>query len=154
MSAKRLGFEAPERPDLAAMVKAASERYAALPPVDRAIHDVAQKMSFGRGNIAIDGEWTAAHEAALDADPAVVLMREVLRLRGEPVERVRHRKRGSTYAVVGTAGLQSSSGAIGEGEHLVVYRGEDGDLWARPEREFRDGRFETIAAGATGGRIA
>jgi hypothetical protein len=29
-------------------------------------------------------------------------------------------------------------------ESLVIYRGKDGDLWARPVREFRDGRFEPV----------
>jgi hypothetical protein len=29
----------------------------------------------------------------------------------------------------------------------VVYRGDDGGLWARPEAEFKDGRFEQLTHG-------
>lgn len=54
---------------------------AAMSPVDRAIMYVQQRSSFVRGNIGMDTEWTPAHQKALDDDPAVVLMNEVLRLR-------------------------------------------------------------------------
>lgn len=56
---------------------------------------------------------------------------------------VRHRGRGSEYVVVGLAALQSAQ-AVGEGACLVVYQGDDGGLWARPEGEFGDGRFELV----------
>lgn len=62
-------------------VAKARDIYLAMSPVDRAIHDVQQRMSFVRGNIGMDTEWIEAHQAALDSDPAVVLMNEVLRLR-------------------------------------------------------------------------
>lgn len=55
---------------------------------------------------------------------------------------VKHKKRGSIYSVLGYAELQSGF-PIEEGQRLVVYRGEDGKLWARPEQEFHDGRFVT-----------
>jgi len=59
--------------------------------------------------------------------------------------RVRHKKRGSTYRVLGRGELQSSS-PIEEGAMLVVYRCEtDGRLWVRPAVEFDDGRFETLS---------
>ncbi|WP_394657635.1 hypothetical protein [uncultured Novosphingobium sp.] len=32
----------------------------------------------------------------------------------------------------------------GEGDGLVIYRGEDGKLWARLADEFHDGRFEAL----------
>lgn len=60
----------------------------------------------------------------------------------------RHKKRGSTYTVVGTAEVQSSN-PVNEGDRLVVYRGEDGRLWARPVDEFTDGRFELVHAPVT-----
>jgi hypothetical protein len=58
------------------------------------------------------------------------------------VRLVRHKSRGSTYRVVGTAILQSAE-PVGEACAMVVYRDIDtGHLWVRPEVEFDDGRFE------------
>lgn len=58
-----------------------------------------------------------------------------------PGPRLRHVKRGSTYAVVGRAELQASA-PVKEGDVLVVYVAEkDGRAWARPVAEFEDGRF-------------
>ncbi len=59
-------------------------------------------------------------------------------------ERVRHRQHGTEYEVLGVAELQIAYAPVMEGSKLVVYRGEDGRLWAREVGEFRDGRFETI----------
>lgn len=69
------------------------------------------------------------------------------------VERVRHIKRGTEYAVIGEAEAQIST-AIGdtdrfgkwrglyEGDKLTVYRCvETGKLWCRFTDEFHDGRF-------------
>ncbi|WP_354453582.1 DUF1653 domain-containing protein [Methylobacterium sp. 1030] len=53
----------------------------------------------------------------------------------------RHRKRGSTYRIVGEANLQTSA-PVGDNERLVVYQGDDGRIWVRPANEFFDGRFE------------
>jgi hypothetical protein len=55
----------------------------------------------------------------------------------------RHKQRGGAYTVVGRASLQTSR-PIEDDQELVVYRGEDGRLWARPFNEFCDGRFERI----------
>lgn len=62
---------------------------------------------------------------------------------GEPRagEVFRHRARGTCYTVIGRANLQTDR-PIADDEALVIYRGKDGALWARPVREFRDGRFE------------
>lgn len=56
----------------------------------------------------------------------------------------RHKKRGTFYVHLGVAKLQTTN-PIQEGEELVVYRDEDGKLWARPQSEFNDGRFEHIS---------
>lgn len=66
--------------------------------------------------------------------------------RAREVVRYRHVKRGTVYTVVGEAELQTATGALVDGSALVVYRGEDGKLWAREEGEFHDGRFEALAA--------
>jgi hypothetical protein len=55
----------------------------------------------------------------------------------------RHRRRGSYYRKLGVAEVQCSQ-PIKEGDPLVVYAGEDGKLWARPQAEFEDGRFEEL----------
>lgn len=54
----------------------------------------------------------------------------------------RHKKRGSTYQVVAVGRLQAS--APFDNERVVIYRGEDGQYWARPTYEFYDGRFEAL----------
>ena len=55
----------------------------------------------------------------------------------------RHRRRGSSYEVVGPATLQTDR-PLGDNEKLIVYRGKDGQLWVRAVNEFKDGRFERI----------
>ncbi len=77
-------------------------------------------------------------------------------------ERVRHVKHGTEYdvlyrgvrlqisvkrAVAADRGwLPEQALAVGEDEHLVIYRGDNGLLWAREEDEFDDGRFESVLA--------
>jgi len=58
----------------------------------------------------------------------------------------RHKKRGSTYTIVGEAELQAEE-PLSEGHILTIYRcRETGKLWARNAPEFHDGRFELITA--------
>lgn len=58
--------------------------------------------------------------------------------------RVRHKVRGSTYKVLGTAVLQVAAGTVlADMAVMVVYVSEsDGSMWVRSAREFNDGRFE------------
>lgn len=57
-----------------------------------------------------------------------------------------HKKRGGNYQVIGTAEMQTGA-PVAEGEKLVIYQCQKtGRLWARPEAEFNDGRFEARAA--------
>jgi hypothetical protein len=76
------------------------------------------------------------------------------------MDRVRHVKRGSEYEVLhrgvelqvsthrrmrsDSTAWEGQMTALREGARLVVYRGEDGKLWAREEAEFGDGRFEPV----------
>jgi hypothetical protein len=57
--------------------------------------------------------------------------------------RVRHKNRGTIYTVVGEATLQTTYEQPDDAP-VVVYRGDDGQLWVRPLNEFEDGRFEEI----------
>lgn len=55
--------------------------------------------------------------------------------------RWRHVKRGTTYVEVARGVEVQAAHGVAEGDRLVVYAGEDGRTWARPEAEFDDGRF-------------
>lgn len=60
----------------------------------------------------------------------------------QQMERVRHVARGSFYDIVAEGAELQTAAPIAEGEKLTIYRGDDGHIWARPDSEFRDGRFE------------
>lgn len=71
----------------------------------------------------------------------------------EATRRVRHKKRGTTYTVLGEAEVQISTAStarlLNEGDKLTIYRCEhDGKLWARFPDEFNGGRFEELPAPA------
>jgi hypothetical protein len=53
----------------------------------------------------------------------------------------RHKKRGTVYELIGVGRAQ---GMLTDDDPVVLYRGEDGSLWARHQVEFSDGRFEEI----------
>lgn len=56
----------------------------------------------------------------------------------------KHKKRGTTYTIVGTAEVQAEE-PLTDYEVVVVYRcTEDGKLWVRRTSEFYDGRFEEV----------
>lgn len=59
-------------------------------------------------------------------------------------EIVRHKKRGTTYDVIAKGRFQVDGDL--DMEKVTVYRGQDGQVWVRPDYEFNDGRFETISA--------
>lgn len=63
-----------------------------------------------------------------------------------PGSRWRHVRRGTIYEVLHVATAQDSLVDLREGQLVVVYRGDDGRVWARDWVEFRDGRFEEIVS--------
>ncbi|WWT39561.1 hypothetical protein [Microcystis phage Mae-JY02] len=59
-------------------------------------------------------------------------------------ERVQHKKRGSTYRVLGRGKVQTDTPLTDYAE-VVVYQAEaDGTVWVRPVSEFKDGRFAAL----------
>lgn len=67
----------------------------------------------------------------------------------EGVHRYQHVKRGTFYTGLFAAELQTET-PLGDGAMLHIYRGDDGQIWARSMSEFNDGRFklvETLSAG-------
>lgn len=60
------------------------------------------------------------------------------------VRRFRHKTRGTTYTLLGHGKAQCSPSGLLDDENVVIYRGDDGSLWARRYAEFWDGRFEEI----------
>lgn len=75
------------------------------------------------------------------------------------VRRVRHKKRGGVYEVIGEAQVQTSR-PLEDYEVVVIYRSLNtpdiddpaspmkGETWVRPKAEFEDGRFEPLTATA------
>ncbi len=56
----------------------------------------------------------------------------------------RHKKRGTTYTVVGMAEVQADE-PLTDYEVVTVYRCiKTGRLWVRRKAEFEDGRFERL----------
>lgn len=55
----------------------------------------------------------------------------------------RHKLRGSSYQLIGAATIQTA-GKLADMDAVVIYRNEDGTLWARSPSEFFDGRFEEV----------
>lgn len=112
------------------------------------------------------GEWLVWPDAGRDGPREVTVEQTLSFLRGLPNklgythpapasnttsegEVWRHKKRGTNYEKIGVAELQCATGQNpGEGEGLVIYRGEDGKLWARLADEFHDGRFEWVPLAA------
>lgn len=68
---------------------------------------------------------TAAEEALHESEPILF----------------RHLKSRGVYEVLGTGTVQTAR-PLGDDDHVVVYKGEDGRLWVRDFQEFHDGRFE------------
>jgi hypothetical protein len=68
---------------------------------------------------------------------------------GVPAQRYRHKKRGTTYTLIGVARIQSDV-PLTDMDQVTVYRCEEsGYLWSRRRAEFEDGRFERLPSSQT-----
>jgi len=76
------------------------------------------------------------------------LLKEIIRefVAERTQKRFRHIMRGTSYALVGEAELQTKR-PMREGDKLTIYQHINpvGKLWARPSFEFNDGRFVRLA---------
>lgn len=86
-----------------------------------------------QGSAGVKGDTVSAPAEPLQAD----LVAEADWTSGT---RWRHKKTGGVYLTVGKCRLESTA------EPAVLYRGEEGTVWARAMDEFLDGRFERLAA--------
>jgi hypothetical protein len=111
--------------------------------VAQVVHD-AMRWAADRSCVDKHPEWQGGNSFAEDearraADRIAALSAEA--------EGWRHVKRGTVYEVLGRAIVQDAYGVgVCEDAQVVIYRGEDGKIWAREEVEFRDGRFEPLPA--------
>lgn len=64
--------------------------------------------------------------------------------------RFRCKDRGLTITMIGHGVAECSPSGLLEGEHVVLYRDDDGAYYARRRAEFWDGRFEEIAPAEAG----
>lgn len=56
----------------------------------------------------------------------------------------RHKKRGSEYTILGVAEMQCSTDPKFDHMPVIIYMGDDNQVWVRLKDEFMDGRFEAI----------
>lgn len=98
--------------------------------------DYVASLRDGKESPRENGRWQLATEAAR---VAIDLMEEDI-----TAPEVRHKKRGSSYTILGELEIQTSA-PIHEGDIITGYRCcETGKLWGRPVGEFNDGRFENV----------
>jgi hypothetical protein len=63
-----------------------------------------------------------------------------------PLNRARHKVRGTDYEILGFATVQTAD-ALKDDDRVFVYRDIDNDeMYVRKDSEFADGRFELIDA--------
>lgn len=57
----------------------------------------------------------------------------------------KHRKRGTEYSVIGEGMIQvDPDSKIEDYTSVVIYKGDDGQIWVRERDKFHDGRFQKI----------
>jgi hypothetical protein len=116
--------------------------YAAHPAPSFAVKDVIDLIR-DYGNDALpDSEYRLACNDLIEALTETQHSALSAQVQDVAEERYRHKKRGSEYIVIARGILQVDADL--DNEKVVIYRGDDGKTWVRPEYEFNDGRFELI----------
>lgn len=91
-------------------------------------------------------KYTPPREAISEPLGVIVASPPVSDASREALARWKHKKRGTTYNEIGRGRLQSNDpGGLTDLEVMVIYQGEDGNLWVRDQTEFEDGRFERLS---------
>lgn len=107
-----------------------------------------------------DELWRKAHPGNDDVMPD---LGELIRwlMDRTTVPTFRHKKRGSTYTLIGFGKMQAEhwrdpnldaeyDNQAVDMREVAIYRStQDGSLWVRPKEEFEDGRFESLSAADT-----
>jgi len=73
-----------------------------------------------------------------------ILAKDVQQQIDAPKRKWYHLKRGTKYVENDRAKIQIATTPPVEGDVVVVYRGENGDVYCRKQEEFEDGRFKEI----------
>lgn len=139
-----LGMASACRGAAAEILRLRAELAALREPAGEALVEEALRKAWANFYQDLD---TAFNDAVrgLQLDIARAVLDAVLpRVRAEAGRGWRHKKRGTIYTEIGRAELQVAKVAPDEGCMLVIYRGDDGKLWAREDTEFEDGRFELL----------
>ena len=98
-------------------------------------------------------DWAHRNARHLEAFAGLLLgTLPVVELRTEPLARVTHLGRGTSYDVIQREAILQTTRPLADGDRVVIYRGDDGSLWPRRQEDFDDGRFRPLdATGPEGG---
>lgn len=129
-----------------------------MTPHQKAIDAAARAMARADEDDFTDADWERGgnikdmymEDAKIAWEAGLASAREsgcnIPKIEGEStqIKRVRHKKRGSTYRIIGAGTIQTAVPLV-DMEPVVIYQSEhDGSLWARSPAEFHDGRFEDV----------
>lgn len=110
--------------------------------LDRQLYDDRMRTEY---EVPRERDWGVRITEGMERDltQAVLILEDRKERFATPAARWRHLKRGTVYVEHGRGQLQSNNKTVDE-EPIVIYRGTDGQWWARPVSEFEDGRFERV----------
>lgn len=136
----------PDSVDMAHMMAVLSTNYLQEHAPEKLRKDPTGEIVAGRLMLAHVYAWMRAPGSFFPHGftPVADAMKAFLATLPRGMRQWRHKKRGTTYAEIGTLIVQAAQ-PVNDGEPLLVYIGEKGDLYGRPPVEFADGRFEAVS---------